>query len=95
MQIVIDGQRTRTQPDFYRQCASALGSRVAWRQDLDGLYELLVAGLPEPTALIWLSASASQQAMGQAFVELKEVLDSAIQVQRRFGWAGAFDYRLA
>lgn len=95
MQILIDGHQTHTLNDFFRQCADALGSAVHWRHDLDGLHALLVTDLPDATELVWQSADVSAQAMGDAFVELKDVLEDAVHVQRRFGWGGAFRYRIA
>lgn len=96
MQIPIDGQQIQFFDDFFQQCAAALGPDVAWRHDLDGLHELLTTGLPKAATLVWSAAEASRSALGdEQYLELVDVLENAVHVQRRFGWAGAFTYQLA
>lgn len=96
MQIPIDGQQIHSFDDFFQQCATALGDEVTWCHDLDGLHELLVTGLPKATTLVWASTATSRAALGdEQYLELVDVLENAVHVQRRFGWAGAFAYQLA
>lgn len=96
MQIPIDGQQIHSFDDFFQQCAAALGDNVVWRHDLDGLHELLITGLPKATTLVWASSSASRATLGnEQYHELVDVLENAVHIQRRFGWAGAFAYQLA
>lgn len=96
MQIPIDGQQIRTLDDFFQQCSTALGAEILWEHDLDGLHDLLVTGLPKATELVWTSAEASRMALGsEQYSELVDVLENAVHIQRRFGWAGAFAYQLA
>lgn len=96
MQIPIDGQQIHSFDDFFQQCAAALGPDVRWHHDLDGLHELLLTGLPKAATLVWSAAETSHRALGdEQYLELIDVLENAVCVQHRFGWAGAFTYQLA
>lgn len=77
--VTIDGRRTRTLADFYRQAREHLNLDEDFGDNLDALRDALTTDVPGPVKIRWRHTGRARRALGKDFERLLAVLEGAAQ----------------
>ncbi|WP_082054768.1 barstar family protein [Cupriavidus basilensis] len=94
MQIKINGVAVKSEMDFHRELASALGVESFYGYNLDALWDLLSSSVERPLCLNWTNASASKISMGKSYCNIVDVLERVKIQDERFGFVDKFTYEI-
>ncbi|EHP42652.1 barstar (barnase inhibitor) [Cupriavidus basilensis OR16] len=94
MKIHINGDVVRSEMDFHRELASALGVESFYGFNLDALWDLLSSSVERPVFLMWINAGVSRKYMGKSYFEIVDILERVKIQDERFGWNDKFTYKI-
>lgn len=78
MKVIIDGSDIHTEADFHKIIAEALGFPSHYGRNLDALWDVLSTDLERPVTLIWKNSASSQEAMGESFEKIVDILNKIV-----------------
>lgn len=94
MKIQINGEMVKSEMDFHRELASALGVESFYGYNLDALWDLLSSSVERPICLRWVNASTSNRFMGRTYQDIIDILERVRIQDERFGWVDKFTYTI-
>lgn len=94
MIIELDGTTIKSEEDFHKKLASALGVSEHHGNNLNALWDLLSANAERPLELIWKNSNDSRDTMGGSYEKIVNILERARSQDERFEWHKRFTYQL-
>ena len=94
MEIVIDGERIRTERDFHEAFSFSLGIGRYYGNNLHALWDVLSASVERPVTLIWKKSDQSKHWLGADFDAIIDVLRKVEIQDEKFGWVDRFSFVL-
>lgn len=74
---IIEGSRVRALADVYAALAGPLGFPAHFGNNLDALYDVLVADIAGPIEIVWRDHRLSRKALGADYARVLAVLRDA------------------
>lgn len=94
MEIIIFGEKVKTEFDFHHAFSSALEIESVYGNNLHALWDVLSAGVERPVVLKWKNSEISKSNLGKNFDEIVEVLHRVERQDKEFGWVDKFSFTL-
>jgi ribonuclease inhibitor len=94
MEIVIEGDRIRTERDFHEVFSASLGIGQYYGNNLHALWDVLSASVERPVTLIWKKSNESKHCLGGDFEAIVDVFRRVEIQDEKFGWIDKFSFIL-
>ncbi|WP_460629785.1 barstar family protein [Intrasporangium mesophilum] len=94
-EVVIDGDVVQSEADVHRALERQLEFGEFYGRNLAALRDGLLADVPRPVCIVWLSSGRSRERLGDSlFSSIVGVFEEAAQQDLDFGWADRFEFEL-
>ncbi|AUI88103.1 barnase inhibitor [Vibrio azureus] len=91
MKVFINGNDIKTEIDFHKHIAQALNFPYYYGSNLDALWDVLSTDMERPTTLVWKNAMLSQDAMGEEFIRIHDLLNKVVAQDIEWGLDERFE----
>ncbi|WP_375177785.1 barstar family protein [Marinobacter mobilis] len=78
MRVVINGSEIRSEADFHKKIAEAMGFPSYYGENLDALWDILSTDIERPVTLVWENAAYSKESMGNGFARIVDLLNRVV-----------------
>lgn len=93
-QIIINGNKIKTEREFHIQMASELDLGPYYGYNLDALWDRLSTDIERPIRLVWENSSLSQRELGDIYFKIIFILDRTKKQDIDLGLDEKFDFIL-
>ena len=94
MKVIINGNDIKTESDFHKYIALALNFPSYYGKNLDALWDVLSTDIERPVTLVWKNSMLSQEAMGEDFIRIHDLLNRVVAQDIKWGLDEKFELRI-